>query len=125
MYSQLTKSCCVDKFTKFAITQPVASRAKVDVINPKIQLVNIFPNIKTIYCDNEATFNSETITSLLKNNYNIDVDNAPPLHSSSNGQVERFHSILAAIARCLKMDKKINETVQLILRATGPTGQPR
>ncbi|XP_044573999.1 uncharacterized protein LOC123258190 [Drosophila ananassae] len=39
---------------------------------------------------NEASFNSETITSLLKNQYSIDVVNAPPLHSSSNGQVERI-----------------------------------
>lgn len=97
----------------------MASRAIVDVINPIIQFVNVFPNIKIIYCDNEAAFNSETVTSLLKNNYNINVENAPPLHSSSNGQVERFHSTLSEIARWLKMDKKINETVELILRATG------
>ncbi|KAH8332277.1 hypothetical protein KR074_008542 [Drosophila pseudoananassae] len=73
---------------------------------------------KTIYCDNEASFNSETITPLLRNQYSIDVVNAPPLHSSSNGQVERFHSTLAEIARCLKIDRKIEDTVELILRLT-------
>jgi len=81
-------------------------------------LVNFYPNIKAIYCDDEASFNSETITSLLKNQYSIDVVNAPPLHSSSNGQVEKFHSTLAEIGRCLRTDKKVEDTVELILRST-------
>jgi len=68
-----------------------------------IQLLNFFPQTKTIYCDNEAAFNSETIRTLLKNGYNIDIVNAPPLHSCSNGQVERFHGTLADIARSFKL----------------------
>jgi len=83
-----------------------------------LQLLNFFPKTKTIFCDNEAAFNSETITSMLRNTYGIDVVNAPPLHCSSKGQVERFHSTMAEIARCLKLDKKVNDTVELILRAT-------
>ncbi|KAH8338725.1 hypothetical protein KR074_003729 [Drosophila pseudoananassae] len=98
--------------------KPLVSRAIIDVRAPILQLVNFYPNTKTIYCDNEASFNSETITSLLRNQYSIDVVNAPPLHSSSNGQVERFHSTLAEIARCLKIDRKIEDTVELILRST-------
>lgn len=43
---------------------------------------------------------------------------ADPLHSSSNGQVEQFHSTLTEIARCLKLEKEISDTVELILRAT-------
>lgn len=54
----------------------------------------------------------------MKNNYNIDIVNALPLHSVSTGQVERFHSTLADIARSLKMDKKASDTVELIIRAT-------
>lgn len=54
---------------------------------------------------------------LLKNNYGIDV--APPLNSTSNGQVERFYSTLTENARCLKIDKKkIEDTIDLIMRAT-------
>lgn len=97
----------VDKLSKFAIVQPLSSRAIVDVRAPVLQLVNFYHKTRTIYCDNEASFNSETITSLLKNQYSIDVINAPPLHSSSSGQVERLHSTLAEIARCLKIDKKL------------------
>ncbi|XP_070132574.1 uncharacterized protein [Drosophila bipectinata] len=76
----------------------VCNKAKYDR-HPKRQ--------ETIYCDNEASFNSETITSLLKNQYSIDVINAPPLHSSSNGQVERFHSTLAEIARSSKTTRRL------------------
>lgn len=109
---------CVDKFSKFAVVQPVSSRTILELKIPIIQLVNLFPKTKTKFCDNEAAFNSETIVSLLKNSYDIDIVNAPPLHSVSNGQVERFHSTLADIARSLRMDKKASDTVELIMRAT-------
>jgi len=109
---------CVDKFSKFAVAQPLPSKAIIYVRGPIIQLVNFFPKTKTIYCDNEAYLNSETINSLLKNQYSIDIVNAPPLHSSSNGQVERFHSTLTEIARCIKIDKQISDTVELVMRAT-------
>ena len=44
--------------------------------------------------------------------------NAPPLHSCSNGQVERFHGTLADIARSFKLEKMSDDTAELILRAT-------
>lgn len=83
-----------------------------------IQLLNLFPQTKTIYCDNEAAFNSETITMLVKNGYDIDILNAPPLHSCSIGQIERFYCTLADIATSLRTDKMSDDTVALILRAT-------
>nr|AAA28600.1 reverse transcriptase endonuclease [Drosophila virilis] len=108
----------IDKFSKFAVVQPILSRTIIDVTSPLLQIVNLFPATKTIYCDNEAAFNSETITSMLRNVYGICIVNAAPLHSTSNGQVERFHSTLTEIARCLKLDKKISDTTELILKAT-------
>ena len=56
--------------------------------------------------------------SLLKNEYDIDIVNAPPLHSSSNGQVERFHGTYADIARAIKVEKMSDYTSELILKAT-------
>lgn len=108
---------CIDKFSKFAVTQPIQSRTILDVKTPILQLINLFPSVKVIYCDNEKSLNSETIKNIL-HSYNIVVANAPPLHSSSNGQVERFHSTLSEIARCLKIDKQITDTVDLLLKAT-------
>jgi len=54
----------------------------------------------------------------LLNNYGVHIVNAPPLHSTSNGQVERFHSTLAELARCLKLERNISDSVEVILLAT-------
>lgn len=109
---------CIDKFSKFAVVQQIPSRTIVDLKGPIIQLMNIFPHTKNIYYDNEPSLKSETISSLLRDQFGVKIGNAPPLHSTSNGQVERFHSTLSEIARCLKLEKKIDSTIDLILLAT-------
>lgn len=40
------------------------------------------------------------------------------MHSKSNGQVERFHSTLLEIARCIKVQQNIDETTELLLLST-------
>ncbi|OIC87906.1 hypothetical protein A7M48_20565 [Acinetobacter baumannii] len=72
-----------------------------------MQLMNFYPCVKTMYCDNEPSMNSQSIRSLLLNRFNVTVENAPPLHSTSNGQVER----------CLKLERGLDDTVNLILQA--------
>lgn len=107
----------IDKFSKFAIVQRVESRGIVDVTPAILQIINTYPNIRSIYCDNEGSFNSFSIRQLL-DSFNIEIANSPPQHSTSNGQVERFHSTLAEIARCLKEERSISDTTELILLAT-------
>lgn len=80
--------------------------------------MNIFPRAKQGYCDNELAFKSVTIKTLLLNNYGVSVINGSPLHSTSDGQVERFYITLLEIARCLKLQRDIVDTVNLILHAT-------
>lgn len=109
---------CVDKFSKFAIVQPIASRTIVDIEPCILQLMNFYPRTRIVYCDNEPSLNSGTIKSLLKNRFDVEIINSPPLHSSSNGQVERFHSTLSEIATCLKLEKHLSDTVEIILQAT-------
>jgi len=109
---------CIDKFSKFAMVQPILSRTIEDLKPALLQLLNVFPKAKVIYCDNEPSLNSHTILTMLENHFGVSVSNAPPLHSVSNGQVERFHSTLVELARCLKIDKGISDTVELILLAT-------
>lgn len=107
----------IDKFSKFALVQQIQSRSLIDVSPALLNLINIYPNVEFIYCDNEATFNSHTVNQLLSR-YGIQLSNSPPHHSTSNGQVERFHSTLAEIARCLKEDRQITDTVELIQLST-------
>jgi len=109
---------CVDKFSKFAMVQPIPSRTIEDLKPALLQLMNIFPRAKIVYCDNEPSLNSHTILTMLENHFGVSISNAPPLYSVSNGQVERFHSTLIELARCLKIDKGISDTVELILLAT-------
>lgn len=65
----------VDKFSKFALVQPIASRTIADVKAPILQIVNSFPEVKSVYCDNEPSFSSETIRSLLANHFGVEVIN--------------------------------------------------
>lgn len=41
------------------------------------------------------------------------------MHSESNGQVERFHSTLLEIARCVRVQQSIDDMVDLLLLSTG------
>lgn len=109
---------CIDKFSKFAVVQLIPSRTILDLKGPIMQLMNFFPDTKNIYYDNEPSLKSETIKSILRDQFGVEIENAPPLHSTSNGQVERFHSTLTEIARCLKLEGKVNDTSDLILQAT-------
>lgn len=109
---------CLDKYSKFAAVFPIKSRAIIDIKEPLIEIINFFKDTKTIVCDNEKSFNSQTIKTLLRNHFKIEIFTIPPFHSTSNGQVERFHSTLTEIARCTKLEQGINDTNELILLST-------
>lgn len=52
---------------------------------------------------------------MLENEFNIQIFTAPPYKSEVNGQVERFHSTLSEIMRCLRQeypDKNFEELLQ-------------
>jgi len=89
---------CIEKFSKFAMVQPIPSRTIEDLKPALLQLLNVFPKAKVIYCDNEPSLNSHTILTMRENHFGVSISNAPPLHSVSNGQVERFHSTLVALS---------------------------
>jgi len=109
---------CIDKFSKFAVVKPILSRAIIDIKPALLETLNFFKDTKIIVCDNEKSLNSQTIKALVKSNFGSDIHATPPLHSSSNGQVERFHGTLTEIARCLKAENISTDTVELVLLAT-------
>ncbi len=85
---------------------------------PIYELLNFYKNTKVLVCDNERSLNSETIKAILKNHFGVTIYTTPPAHSTTNGQVERFHSTLTEIARCQRLETCISDTAELILLAT-------
>lgn len=106
----------IDKFSKFSMLIPISSRTIADIAPAILQVINYYQNINCIYCDNEGAFNSNYIKEIL-DRFRIQLSNSAPLHSSSNGQVERFHSTLIEIGRCLKAERRISDTVDIFLLA--------
>lgn len=109
---------CIDKFSKFATTIPIASRNSLDVKTALLQIMNKFKNVKLVVSDNERSFQSNTIGTFLRDHFNAEQFFIPPMHSESNGQVERFHSTLLEIARCVKAQRHIDDILEVILLAT-------
>ena len=62
--------------------------------------------------------NLQTIKSLAKHTFDIEVYSIPPMQSSSNGQIERFHGTIIEIARCLKLESAFEDTIEPVLKAT-------
>ena len=77
-----------------------------------------FPHTKSIYCDNKPALRSDTIKTMLSNVFNSSINFELQLQSTSNGLVERFHSMLADIAMILGMESDSSYTIELTLRAT-------
>jgi len=90
----------------------------VDIKPALIEILNFYKDTTTIVCDNEKALNSQTIKSIVKNNFGADIYATPPMHSGSNGQVERFHGTLTEIARCIKLECAIEDSTDLILMET-------
>ena len=95
----------IDKFSKYAQAKILKSRAIEDIKEPLRELILAFGVPNSIVIDNEKSLNSATIKFLLQDQFGINIYTTPPYCSSVNGQVERFHSTLSEIMRCLKPEK--------------------
>lgn len=109
---------CLDKFSKFALVKRLETRTIPDIKLGLIEIINIFPTVETMICDNEPSLKSETIKTYLENKHSVKLYTVPPYHSKSNGQVERFHSTLSEIGRCIKNQQNIGDVAETILQAT-------
>lgn len=91
----------VDKFSRFGTVIPIKSRNINDVRNGLTKYFTLIGTPNLIVSDNEPAIRSIEIRTLLEN-LNVQIHFTPPNHSVSNGTVERFHSTLGEIYRCLK-----------------------
>lgn len=91
----------VDKLSRYAILISTKSRTIPDIKRSIVKLFTTYGTPKMIVCDNEPSFKSVEIRSLLQR-LNVEIYFTPSNHSESNGIVERFHSTLSEIYLCIK-----------------------
>lgn len=104
----------IDKFSKYAKVKLLCGRAIEDVRRPLREIIFSYGVPKNIIMDNEPSLNSASILFMLKDELKINVTTTPSYRSEANGQVERFHSTLAEIMRCLK-ENGISRTFEELL----------
>lgn len=91
----------VDKFSRFGMLIPIKSRSIPDVRAGLVKLISTYATPRKIICDNEPALKSVEIRSLFQR-LNIVTNFTPSNHSETNGIVERFHSTLCEIFRCIR-----------------------
>lgn len=91
----------IDKLSRYAMLIPVKSRSIPDIKRGIIKLITTYGTPKMIVCDNEVALKSIELRGLLQR-LNVETYYTPSDHSEVNGIVERFHSTLSEIFRCIR-----------------------
>lgn len=91
----------------------IESKSLLDIEDALLDLIHEWNIPKTIIMDNESSFNSNIIEQRLRD-LNIEIYKTPINRSETNGQIERCHSTLREIARCLKKETPQIDIPQLI-----------
>lgn len=94
----------------------IKSRATEDIRQP-LRDILFFLLPETIIFDNEKSFSSISLNHMIENELGIKIYRTPPYTSCSNGQVERFHSTLQEIMRCLKTERAHTTFEELLERS--------
>lgn len=103
----------IDKFSKYLKYKAIESKSLLDIEDALLDLIHEWNIPKTIIMDNESSFNSNIIEQRLRD-LNIEIYKTPINRSETNGQIERCHSTLREIARCLKKETPQIDIPQLI-----------
>lgn len=107
----------IDKFSKLAQARVIESKAIEHIKNPLNEILFYYGVPKFVVMDNEKSFNSASINFMMKDQLGIEIFRVPPYKSTVNGQIERFHSTLSEIMRCLK-SKQVYQTFEELLDRT-------
>lgn len=107
----------LDKFSKYAQVRLLKSRAIADIRGPLRDIIFYFGVPKLIVIDNEPSLNSASIKFMLRDELGIEIYTTPPYRSQANGQVERFHSTLIEIMRCLIKNRGNRNFEELLERS--------
>ncbi|XP_049316307.1 retrovirus-related Pol polyprotein from transposon opus isoform X1 [Bactrocera dorsalis] len=94
---------CVDKFTKFVKFFRIKNKSVLHIRDKLIKLLHYFTVPKTLVMDNEGSFISPITLNYLEG-LGIEIYLAPPQKSEVNGAIERVHSTIIEIIRCLQVE---------------------
>jgi len=105
---------CIDSYSKYLVVKEIQNKLNIET---KIsEILQHFPLAKTLMMDNEPSFSSTQFKSFAQR-CGINLYFADPRHSTSNGQIERAHSTLTEIARCIKDELNLVDYSEVIIRA--------
>lgn len=105
---------CVDAYSKFLVIKHTPDKS--DLGGKVLELLQTFPNAKKITVDNEPGFTTPQFKSLIQRQQ-IEIYYCTPRHSITNGQIERAHSTLVEIARCIKSEYSLVDEVECFYKA--------
>lgn len=98
----------VDRYSKYLMVHAIDSKINFFEKLEEILTQN-HPECEILITDNEAGFLSNA-SKVVYRKYNIKHITTPVQHSTSNGQVERTHSTLIEIVRCLSLNSSVSKT---------------
>lgn len=90
---------CIDRYSKYLYVHSITNKLNFHESLKEI-LTQQFPDCETLMTDNEAIFTSHSTKNLYEK-YKIAHFTTLIQHSTSNSQVERVHSTLIELTRCL------------------------
>ena len=107
----------LDKFSKFGKLFPLRNRSALQMRERIIEILNYFSAPRILVTDNERGFISPIVMDVIQQ-LGVKVYLTPVGRSEVNGQVERFHSTLLEIYRCLKAEHEGLGVKELIMLTT-------
>jgi len=104
---------CVDKFSKFAKFFRVKDKTVLHLRDKITKILHYFTVPRMVVMDNEKSFISPIIADYIKT-LGIEIYFTPTQRSEVNGPVERVHSTIIEIVRCLQEEYKESSFKELI-----------
>lgn len=92
----------LDKFSKLLKMRSIKSKSVSDTKNILLEIIDDWGRPNQIVIDNESSFVTNVIQQAIRERGVEIIFRTPVNHSETNGQVERSHSTIREIARCLK-----------------------
>lgn len=103
----------IDKFSKFAKLFHISDRSVLNIREKLVKILHYFTAPKILVTDNESSFISPLIKDFLER-LGVKLYLTPSQRSEVNGQVERLHSTLIEMYRCLRAENAELSVKELI-----------